>query len=173
MGTGHPHDHHDHGDGSHAGDHAHGGSPGKGHGHTHGYVAPSISSSDRGLWATKWSFVGLLVTASFQLAIVFLSGSVALLSDTIHNFGDAATGVPLAIAFLFAKRKPTARFTYGFRRVEDLAGIAVVGTIFISAAVAFYESIERLLHPQPVSHLWAVAVASLIGFAGNEGVAIC
>src|SRR6266567_3591234 len=130
---------HTHGHGAH-GDHHHG-APGNGHGHTHGSIDPSITTSDRGLWATKWSFVGLFVTASIQLGIVFVSGSVALLSDTVHNFGDAATGIPLAIAFLFARRKPTARFTYGFGRVEDLAGIAVVGTIFISAAIAFYESI--------------------------------
>src|SRR5437016_5788421 len=128
---------HSHGHGAH-GDHHQGaahGAPGQGLGHTHGSVDPSITSSDRGLGATKWSFVGLFVTASIQLAIVFVSGSVALLSDTVHNFGDAGTGIPLAIAFLFARRKPTARFTYGFGRVEDLAGIAVVGTILISAAV--------------------------------------
>lgn len=169
MGAGHSHDDDaPHGHGA-RGDH---GSPGKGHGHTHGYVDPSITSSDRGLWATKWSFVGLLVTASIQLAVVFVSGSVALLSDTIHNFGDAATGIPLGIAFLFAKRRPTARFTYGFGRVEDLAGIAVVATIFFSAVVAFYQSIDRLLHPQVISHLWAVAGASIVGFLGNEGVAV-
>jgi cation diffusion facilitator family transporter len=143
-----------------------------GHGHSHGYVDPSITTSDRGLWASKWSFVGLLVTAAIQLSIVFLSGSVALLSDTIHNFGDAATGIPLGIAFLFARRRPTTRFTYGFGRVEDLAGIAVVATIVISAAVAFYASIDRLLHPQVISHLWAVVAASIIGFLGNEGVAV-
>ena len=167
---------HSHTSGSHAshGDdgrdehgHGHGG-----HGHTHGFVDPSISSSDRGLWAVKWSFVGLFLTASFQLAIVLLSHSIALLADTIHNFGDAATAIPLGIAFLFAKRPATRRFTYGFGRVEDLAGLAVVLTIFSSAAVAFYESVQRLLHPHPVSHLPAIAAASVIGFIGNEAVAI-
>ncbi len=144
----------------------------EGHGHTHGFVDASISSSDRGLWAVKWSFVGLFVTALFQLVIVVLSNSIALLADTIHNFGDASTAIPLGIAFLFAKRTPTRRFTYGFGRVEDLAGLAVVLTIFGSAAVAFYQAIQRLLHPQPVSHLGAIAVASLIGFLGNELVAV-
>lgn len=156
--------------------HGHGDKPGHGHGaghgHSHGVVDPSISSSERGLWAVKWSFVGLFVTASIQLVVVLLSGSVALLADTIHNFGDAATALPLSIAFLFARRPPTRRFTYGFGRVEDLAGLAVVLTIFASAAVAFYQAVHRLLHPQAVTHLAAIAVASVIGFLGNEGVAV-
>src|SRR2546423_15277526 len=97
--TKHEHDHEQRHDDGH--DHSHG------HGHTHGIVDPSITSSERGLWAVKWSFIGLLVTASIQLVIVFLSGSVALLADTIHNFGDAATAIPLAIAFLFTRRPPT------------------------------------------------------------------
>ena len=143
-----------------------------GHGHSHGFVDPSISSTDRGLWAVKWSFVGLFLTASIQLVIVLLSNSIALLADTIHNFGDAATAIPLGIAFLFAKRAPTRRFTYGFGRVEDLAGLAVVLTIFASAGVAFYQAIHRLMNPQPITHLSAIAVASLIGFLGNELVAV-
>lgn len=149
----------------------HAGSHG-GHGHTHGVVDPSIAGTDEGIWAVKWGFAGLFVTASIQLVIVFLSGSVALLADTIHNFGDASTAIPLGIAFLFARRKPTAQFNYGFGRVEDLAGLAVVLTIFASAAVAFYQSVERLLHPHPVSHVFAIMVASVIGFLGNEGVAV-
>ena len=171
---GHAHAHHDHAphaegnqDAHH--DHGHGHD---GHGHSHGFVDPSISSTDRGLRAVKWSFVGLFLTASIQLVIVLLSNSIALLADTIHNFGDAATAIPLGIAFLFAKRAPTRRFTYGFGRVEDLAGLAVVLTIFASAGVAFYEAVQRLLHPQPVSHLAAIAAASVIGFIGNEAVAI-
>jgi cation diffusion facilitator family transporter len=135
-------------------------------------VDPSISSSDEGIWAVKWSFVALFITASIQLVVVSFSGSVALLADTIHNFGDAATAVPLGIAFLFAKRKPTARFNYGFGRVEDLAGLAVVLIIFASAAVAFCQSVDRLLHPRAVTHIMAIMVASIIGFLGNEGVAV-
>lgn len=159
-GHGNSHDRHDHENG-----HAH-------HGHSHGFVDPSISTSDRGLWAIKWSFVGLILTATFQLVIVLLSNSIALLADTIHNFGDAGTAIPLGIAFLFAKRPATRRFTYGFGRVEDLAGLAVVITIFASAGVAFYQAVQRLLHPEPVSHLGAIAIASVIGFLGNELVAI-
>src|SRR5215203_6619138 len=94
----------------HGHDHDHGGS----HGHTHGVIDPTIASTSRGIWAIKWSFVLLAITAVFQLAVVFASGSVALLADTIHNVGDAATAVPLWIAFMFARRKPSARFTYGY-----------------------------------------------------------
>jgi len=159
----HRHDHEPHGH-----DHEHG----RSHGHTHGLIDPSIASSERGLWAVKWSFVGLMATALLQAFVVTLSGSIGLLADTIHNFADAATAIPLAIAFLFARKKPSGRFTFGYGRVEDLAGLAVLLTIFFSAAVAGYESIYRLLHPQEISYLWAVALASVIGFLGNEGVAI-
>jgi cation diffusion facilitator family transporter len=143
-----------------------------GHVHSHAGIDPSIVSSDRGLWAVKWSFVGLFITAVIQLAVVIFSNSISLLADTIHNFGDAATAIPLAIAFVFARRKPSARFTYGFGRVEDFAGILVVLTILTSAIVAAYEAIQRLIHPEKVGHLGAVAIAAVIGFLGNEGVAI-
>ena len=120
----------------------------------------------------KWSFVILGVTAALQLGIVVLSGSVALLADTIHNVGDAATAVPLWIAFLFARRRASARFTYGFGRVEDLAGVIVVLIIVGSAIVAGYEAIHRLLHPQPITFLGWVVAAGLVGFVGNEWVAV-
>jgi cation diffusion facilitator family transporter len=156
------HDHsHDHSDG-----HVHA------HGHGHGIVDPSITTSDRGLWAVKWSFVGLAATALLQLFVVFVSGSVALLADTIHNFGDAATAIPLAIAFWFARKRPSERFTFGYGRVEDLAGVTIVLVILASAIIAGYESVQRLLNPQDISHLWAVIGASIIGFLGNEGVAV-
>lgn len=142
------------------------------HGHTHGVVDPSIVSTDRGLWALKWSFVGLMVTALFQVVVVVLSGSVALLADTIHNFGDAATAIPLGIAFWLARRPPSRRFPYGLGRVEDFAGLAIILMIVASAAVATYVAINRLLHPQAVGYLTAVIVASVIGFLGNEAVAI-
>src|SRR5437870_1249612 len=154
----------------HPHDHGHDQSPL--HGHAHGIVDPSITTSDRGLWAIKWSFVGLAATAMLQLVVVFISGSVALLADTIHNFGDATTAIPLAIAFWFARKRPSERFTFGYGRVEDLAGVAIVVTILASAIVAGYESIARLLHPQDISHLWAVIAASIVGFLGNEAVAI-
>jgi len=143
-----------------------------GHTHTHGAVDPTIATSERGIWAVKWSFVGLLATALLQLAVVLLSGSVALLSDTIHNFGDAATAVPLGIAFALTRLGTSRRFTFGYGRVEDLAGVMVVLIILFSAVVAAYQAVERLLNPQQVGMLWAVAVAALIGFAGNEAVAV-
>lgn len=142
------------------------------HGHTHGAVDPSIASSERGIWAVKWSFVGLMITALFQVVVVVLSGSVALLSDTIHNFGDAATAVPLAIAFALARLGTSRRFSFGYGKAEDLAGVIVVLIILFSAAVAGYQSVERLLDPQPVGLLWAVAAASIVGFLGNEAVAV-
>ena len=142
------------------------------HGHVHGVVDPTIFTTERGIWAVKWSFLGLAVTAVFQLVIVLLTGSIALLADTIHNIGDAATAIPLWFAFTLARKKPSQRFTYGYGRVEDLAGVAIVLTILFSAVVAGYESIDRLLHLQKVEHLWMVIVASIIGFLGNEAVAI-
>src|SRR3954452_16003216 len=142
------------------------------HGHTHGAVDPSIATSERGIFAVKWSFVGLFATASVQIIVVFLSGSVGLLSDTIHNFGDAATAVPLWIAFALTRLGASRRFPFGFGRFEDLAGVLVVLIIIFSALVAGYEAIHRLLNPQPVGYLWAVMVASIVGFVGNEAVAI-
>lgn len=152
----HDHDHHQHDT----------------HTHTHGVIDPSIITTQRGIWAIKWSFLGLFATALLQIGVVYLSGSVALLADTIHNFGDAATAIPLWIAFSLARLKPTRRFTYGYGRVEDLAGVAIVLTILFSAIVAGYESIDRLFHPRAVDHLWVVVAASVIGFLGNEAVAI-
>lgn len=141
------------------------------HVHAHGTLDPSIFTTQRGIWAIKWSFFGLLATALFQVVIVLLSGSVALLADTIHNFGDAATAIPLWIAFTLARRKPSNRFTYGYSRIEDLAGVAIVLTILFSAIVTGYEAIDRFFHPQTVTYLWAVIVASVVGFLGNEWVA--
>ncbi len=156
SGARHPHDHHDLGD----------------HVHTHGTVDPSIATSERGIWAVKWSFVGLFVTALLQVVVVVLSGSVALLSDTIHNFGDALTAVPLWVAFALSRLGASRRFTFGYGRVEDLAGVVVVLIILFSAIVAGYQALERLLNPQPVGLLWAVAAAALVGFVGNEAVAV-
>jgi cation diffusion facilitator family transporter len=142
------------------------------HGHTHGAVDPSIATSERGMWAVKWSFVGLFVTALLQVVVVALTGSVALLSDTIHNFGDALTAVPLWIAFALSRLGASRRFTFGYGRVEDLAGVIVVLIILFSAVVAGYQAVERIIHPQPVGLLWAVAAAALVGFFGSEAVAI-
>lgn len=142
------------------------------HTHTHGFISPSILSSQRGMWAVKWSFIILLITALIQVAIVLISNSIALLADTIHNIGDAATAIPLAIAFAFARLRPSKRFTYGYGRIEDIAGVFVVLIILFSAVIAGYESINRFFHPAQVSNLGAVIAASVIGFLGNEGVAV-
>lgn len=154
--------------GTHGHDH-HGGA---GHGHTHGVVDPTIATTTRGIWAIKWSFIILAITSAFQLTVVFWSGSVALLADTIHNVGDAVTAVPLWIAFRLARRKPSPTFTYGYGRVEDFAGVVIVMIILFSALVAGYEAIDRFIHPQPISNLLWVALAGIAGFIGNESVAV-
>ena len=142
------------------------------HGHTHGVIDPTIATTERGIWAIKWSFVILGITTVLQIIVVALTGSVALLADTIHNFGDAATAIPLWIAFRFARRRPSPRFTYGFGRVEDLAGAVIVAIILSSALVAGYQAIDRLINPQPVTLLGWVAIAGIVGFIGNEAVAV-
>jgi cation diffusion facilitator family transporter len=154
--------------------HDHGGSGRQAHGHTHDHTAAfddALTASAEGIRALKISLLGLFVTAALQVVIVVLSSSVALLADTIHNFGDALTAIPLGIAFVIGRRAPTKRYTYGFGRAEDLAGVFVVFMIAASAVVAGYESITRLLDPRAVTHVpWLIA-AGLIGFAGNELVA--
>ena len=159
------------GNGNHAA-HSHSHDETGGHGHTHGVVDPSLATTERGVWALKWSFVILAVTSAFQLVIVFLSGSVALLADTIHNIGDAATAIPLWVAFVLVRRKPSKTFTYGLGRSEDFAGIVIVLIILFSAIVAAYEAIDRLINPQPVTALGWVFLAGVIGFLGNEAVAV-
>src|SRR5438876_7487010 len=134
-------------------DHAHE-SP---HGHSHGLVDRSIVRSRAGVKAVSLSLAVLGLAAGVQVAIFVISNSVALLADLIHNFGDALTAVPLGIAF----------FLRSFRG-EKLAGLAVVLAIFVSACVALYETIQRLIHPQHLSHLGALAAAGVVGFVGNE-----
>ncbi|MFQ5897687.1 MAG: cation diffusion facilitator family transporter [Candidatus Methylomirabilia bacterium] len=138
----------------------------------HHHQGADIASASRGLWALKWSCIGLVATATLQVAVVALSGSAALLADTIHNFADAATSIPLAIAFWLARRGATRRFTYGLGRFEDLAGIAIVVMILSSGLFVAYESVTRLLDPHPVQLLWAVMLAAVAGFVGNEMVAV-
>lgn len=144
----------------------------EGHGHTHGVIDPSLSSSERGIWAIKWSFVILAITAALQMIVVFISGSVALAADMIHNVADATTAIPLWIAFVLVRRKPTPTFNYGLGRVEDLAGMAIILIILFSAIVAAWESVDRLMNPEPITQLLWVAIAGVIGFVGNEAVAI-
>jgi len=142
------------------------------HGHTHGVIDASITTTTRGIWAIKWSFVILVITTALQILVVVMSHSVALLADTIHNLADATTAIPLWVAFVLVRRPPTKAFNYGLGRVEDLAGILIVGIILFSAVFAGYEAINRLINPQPVAFLGWVAVAGIIGFLGNEIVAV-
>ena len=142
------------------------------HGHSHGAVDGEILASGRGIRVTKISLAVLLVTAIFQLVVVGFTGSVALLADTVHNFGDAATALPLWAAFTLSRKLPTKRFNYGYGRAEDLAGLLIVLSILATGIFAAYESINRLGNPPEIDYLWVVAVAAVIGFVGNEGVAL-
>jgi cation diffusion facilitator family transporter len=188
---GHKHDDHDHDHGDHAhddhdhgpGDHDHAGGPlgwlrellPFGHGHSHASetkIDSALEGSERGIWALKVSLVGLGATALFQVVIVMISGSVALLADTIHNFSDALTAVPLWIAFALSRRIATRRYTYGFGRAEDIAGVVIVLMILLSAIVAGYESYQKFISPQPISNVAWVIVAAIVGFLGNEAVAL-
>jgi cation diffusion facilitator family transporter len=162
----------------------------RGHDHPHGlrgaikgFVAPhshdaaesiddALESSAAGIRAVKISLVVLGLTALAQIVVVVVSGSVALAADTIHNFSDALTAVPLWIAFALGRKAATRRYTYGFGRAEDLAGLFVVATIALSAIIAGYEAVMRLTHPEPIQHVGWVALAGLIGFIGNEWVAL-
>jgi cation diffusion facilitator family transporter len=140
------------------------------HHHDHGTRAELENPAEG--WRALWiSLAGLAATAGVQVVVVALSGSVALFGDALHNAADALTAVPLGTAFLLARRHPTRRYTYGYGRAEDLAGVAIVAAIGVSCAVAMVVSVQRLAQPRPVSHLAAVAVAALVGFAGNELVA--
>lgn len=168
---------------------------GHGHGHGHGHprggfrsavrdvfaphshdaadsVDDALESSRIGIRAVKISLVALGITASVQVAIVAISGSVALLADTIHNFSDALTAIPLWIAFALGRRAATRRYTYGFGRAEDLAGLFVLAMIALSAVVAGVEAVRRLINPIEIDHLVWVAAAGLVGFVGNELVAL-
>ncbi len=134
-------------------------------------IDSELEGNAAGRRALLISLAILALTAAIQAGVVVISGSVALLGDTLHNFADALTAVPLLIAFRLARREPTKRYTYGYGRAEDLGGLFVVAMITLSCAVTAYEAIHRLVHPQDITHLWAVAVAAVIGFAGNETVA--
>lgn len=179
----HPHDHphHEHGEHEH-GEHEHSHPTGL-KGFLHGVFVPhshdasdsiddALEASKEGVRAVKLSLVILLATTVLQVVVVIFSGSVALLADTIHNFSDALTAVPLWIAFVLGRRAATRRYTYGFGRAEDLAGLFIVVMVALSAIVAAWQSIDRLIHPQPLHNLWWVLAAGVIGFAGNEAVAV-
>ena len=197
----HSHDHkdshgHGHGEG-HGHDKGHGHGHGEGHGHDHGdghshpgglrgalleifrphshdaadSTDDALESSAEGIRALKVSLVALMVTALLQVGVFAVSGSVALLADTIHNFSDALTALPLWFAFALSARAASRRYTYGYGRSEDLAGIFIVLMITISAVVAGWESVDRLLNPRELESVWMVAIAGAVGFVGNELVA--
>jgi len=134
-------------------------------------VDSALEASTEGIRVVKISLFGLGVTAVAQLVVVLLTGSVALLADTIHNFSDALTAIPLWVAFVLGRRAANRRYTYGYGRAEDLAGVFIVAMIGLSAILAAYESVRRLIDPQPITYAWVVLAAGLIGFAGNELVA--
>jgi cation diffusion facilitator family transporter len=135
-------------------------------------VDSALESSADGIRALKISLLALGVTAVAQLVVVFLSGSSALLADTIHNFSDALTAVPLWVAFALGRRAASRRYTYGYGRAEDLAGVFIVAMIALSAVLAGYESVRKLLDPQPMTNVGIVLAAGGIGFLGNELVAV-
>ena len=182
---GHEHDEQAHDEHAHH-EHAHDAPE---HGHRHGAAArlghllrphshepadkvdSAMEASAAGMRTLWISLAVLAATAALQAAVVAVSGSVALLGDTLHNAADALTAVPLAIAFMAGRRPPTRRYTYGYGRAEDLAGVAIVVIIAASSALTAVAALARLAHPRPVTGLLAVAVAALIGFAGNEIVA--
>jgi cation diffusion facilitator family transporter len=183
--------HHDH-DHGHAHDHGHDHAHGHDHGHDHHHgflgtlkeffvphthdssdsIDDALEASTEGVRALKISLFVLLGTTVLQFLVVLISGSVALLADTVHNFSDALTAVPLWVAFLLARRPATRRYTYGLGKAEDLSGLFIIAVVALSAIVAGWQSIDRLFHPQPLENLWWVAAAGVIGFAGNEAVAV-
>lgn len=192
RGDGHSHEHdhghgHDHG---HSHEHGHGHDHGHGHHHHSGFkgwlmelfvphthdaadsIDDAMEASTEGIRALKISMSVLLATTVLQFLVVLFSSSVALLADTIHNFSDALTAVPLWVAFILGRRAATRRYTYGYGRAEDLAGLFIVAVVALSAVVAGWQSVDRLIHPQPLQNLGWVMAAGLIGFAGNEAVAI-
>ena len=170
-----------HGGPDHAHGHVHAGRPGvtgrlrhvlRPHAHdVTGTVDAALAASTDGIRALWISLAVLSGTALLQAAVAAVSGSVALLGDTLHNAADALTAVPLGIAFVAGRRPPTRRYTYGYGRAEDLAGIVIVVVIAASSALAAYAAITRLAHPRPVTGLIAVAAAAVTGFTGNELVA--
>nr|WP_245645363.1 cation diffusion facilitator family transporter [Pseudonocardia acaciae] len=135
-------------------------------------VDSALEASAEGVRAVKISLVALGATALAQAGVVVVTGSVALLADAIHNFSDALTAVPLWIAFVLGRRPASRRYTYGYGRAEDLAGVFIVGMIALSAVVAGYESILRLVSPRPIDNIGVLVAAGLVGFVGNELVAV-
>jgi cation diffusion facilitator family transporter len=176
--SGHPAHEHEH-EHEHGHSHPHGGVKGFLYDlfvpHTHDAadsVDDALEASQAGVSAVKISMFALLGTTILQFVFVLFTGSIALLADTIHNFADALTAVPLWIAFVLSRRAATRRYTYGYGRAEDLAGMFIVFVVALSAVIAGWEAVDRFINPRPVENAWWLIVAGLIGFAGNELVAI-
>jgi len=146
--------------------------PGYAHQHEGMAQDSAVYSNKLAIRTVQAALVILGVTTLLQIGVVAISGSVALLGDTIHNLGDTLNSIPLLLAFWLNRRKPNRRYTYGYGRAEDVAGLVIVVSIAVSAAVIFWESIQKLLHPEPLQNLLWVAAAAIIGFLGNEGVAL-
>jgi len=183
MTAPHRHDHHAHGDGhehNHRHEHEHRRGPCgvltaifRPHSHDSADSLDSaLDASRRGIRAVTISFAALMVTSIVQLILAVATGSVALVADTIHNFSDALTAVPLFLAFRLSRRPANRRYTYGYRRAEDFAGLFVIAMITVSAIVAGWEAVGRLINPRGLDHLWVVFFAGVIGFLGNELVAL-
>jgi cation diffusion facilitator family transporter len=144
------------------------------HKHDHQELASdqAFLDNNKGIRTVWLALAALLLTALIQSVIVLFSGSVALLADTLHNIGDGLNSIPLLIAFYLARRKPTRRYNYGYGKAEDVAGIFIVLSIVISAAIIFWESFQKLVNPEPLTNLGWIATAAVVGFLGNELVAI-
>jgi cation diffusion facilitator family transporter len=144
------------------------------HSHDHSELAAdqAFADNEAGIRTVWLALAALTITSLVQLGIVFASGSVALLADTAHNIGDGLNSIPLLIAFYLARRVATRRYTYGYGRAEDIAGMFIVLSILVSAGIVFWESLQRLLNPHPLQNIGWVAVAAIVGFLGNEAVAI-
>jgi len=178
--TDHAHDHYEH---DHEHDHGQDDGWGQriasalhlpGSGHSHGTLAgeQALVETSEGIRTVWLAMIVLLLTSVLQVVIVLLSGSVALLADTLHNIGDGLNSIPLLVAFYLARRAACRRYPYGYGRAEDVAGVFIVLSIVVSAAIVFWESFQKLLDPQPLTNLGWVAAAAVVGFLGNEGVAL-
>lgn len=177
----HSHPHHSHGEGAEQHTHKHPtGIWGlfaqifhlHGHEHTSLNADPVFAGNEEGIRTVWIAIAALAITSILQIGIVALSGSIALLADTVHNIGDTLNSIPLLIAFYLARRVATRRYTYGFGRAEDVAGVLIVLSILFSAGVVFWESFQKLIDPQPMQNVPWVALAAIVGFLGNEAVAI-
>ncbi len=144
------------------------------HGHEHASLSAdsAFAANEEGIRTVWLALLALGITSLLQVGVVAVSGSVALLADTAHNIGDTLNSIPLLVAFYLARRAATQRYTYGFGRAEDVAGVFIVLSIAVSAAIVLWESIQKLINPVPMQNIPWVAAAAIIGFLGNEAVAL-